>query len=345
MDPRKYIWADLEDEFRKVFLSMHVDDGGVASTWENKIIEILNILTRRYGPLVLNTPIKSYLSMNITRHDSGAFTFSMDNNINKILEATNMGSVPSISQPARLDAFRINHNSPPFSNDGIYKTIVGKLIHPTKIRFDIKLSVANVARFTKSPSEHNSKQLMDVLQYLKGTPDLGPTYFTTNGPIYLAECDAAHAVYEGGEDHFGSRYMVGDRYNAPFDTDSRRQLTCISTSPAGGEFLVLSETCQKIIIYRNFAAECFFPQRQPTNLYTDCDPAITMATSVELNPKTKIYTAKEGFIRQCVDRGIVKLHHIEGKGNPTDLLAKPTTGTDFKNKRNIKANPEFSRYL
>ena len=137
--------------------------------------------------------------------------------------------------------------------------------------------------------------------------------------------------------------------HAPFDFDSRRQTTCISPSPAGGEFLVLSETCQKVIIYRNFSAECGFKQRQPTDLYTDCDPAITMATSIELAPKTKIFTAKEGFIHQCVTRDIVKLHHIEGKGNPTDQLAKPTIGSDFKLKRNIllnvTANPLFVKYL
>ena len=60
---------------------MHVDDGGIISTWDFKVRELLTILTRRYGELVINNPMSSYLSMNITRHPSGAITFSMDNNM------------------------------------------------------------------------------------------------------------------------------------------------------------------------------------------------------------------------------------------------------------------------
>jgi hypothetical protein len=243
----------------------------------------------------------------------------MDNNINKLLESCNMDNVYSINQPARLNAFRIDHSSLPFDNPSTYATIVGKLIHPLKLRFDIKLAVSNVARFTKTPTIDNAKQLMDVLQYLKGTPDIGPTFYTTAGPIYIAECDAAHAVYEEGNDHLGGRHMVGDRNNAPFDVDSCKQRTCVTTSPAGGEFVCLSNICIKIIVNRNFAAEIEFTQLEPTPLYTDCEPAIIMAMAKDLTKNSKIYTAKEAFIRQCIDRKLVKLFHIPGAGNPTDL--------------------------
>ena len=189
---------------------------------------------------------------------------------------------------------------------------------------------------------------MDCLQYLKGTVDLGPTYYTESGPIIVSECDAAHAVYEGGNDHIGIRHCVGDRNNAPFSVTSRKQQTCVTLCPSGGELIALTETCKEIIVFRNFAEDIGFPQPGPTTLYSDCDPAITMATSKELTKNSKIYTAKEGFVRQCVARGLVTLTHIAGQGNPTDLLAKPTIGADFILKRNallnVKANPDFAKY-
>ena len=143
--------------------------------------------------------------------------------------------------------------------------------------------------------------------------------------------------------------MVGDRNNAPFAVSSKKQDTCVTPAPAGGEFGALSMSCMEIIVYRNFADDIGFRQKFATELYTDCDPAITMANSPNLTKNSKFYCAKVGFVRECVDRGIVQLIHTPGAGNPTDLLAKPTTGADFKNKRNallnVKSNPNFTKYL
>ena len=104
-----------------------------------------------------------------------------------------------------------------------------------------------------------------------------------------------------------------------------------------------------IIVYRNFAEDIGFRQTHATELYTDCDPAITMANSHHLTKNSKHYCAKVGFIRECIFRGIVQLVHTPGAGNPTDLLAKPTTGADYKTKRNqllnVRANPNFTKYL
>ena len=213
MDPRKYILRDDPnskdfDQFHVVIVNLHTDDGGIISTAPTLVATILIAVTRVFGELVINNPISSYLSLLITRHPNGAYTFSMDNNIKNILKATNMldESVDILNQPARLDAFRINEDYPLFNQPSIYGTIVGKLIHTLKIRYDIRLAVANVSRFTKAPTDHNSTQVVEILQYLKGTPDLGPTFYTEAGPTIVSECDAAHAVYAEGNDHFGATH-------------------------------------------------------------------------------------------------------------------------------------------
>jgi hypothetical protein len=350
MDPRIYIFLNANNSFEKVIISVHVDDGGVISTWPAKLAEILQILTYKFGDLVINNPVTSYLSMRIQRFPSGAFTFSMDHTIEQILKSTNMENIAQINQPARLDAFRIDPNSPPFLNkNNVYGTVVGKLIYPTKVRPDIKVATTNVSRFTTAPTERNSNQVMEILQYLKGTPDLGCTYFTTGGPIILGGCDSAHAVHENGESHFATNFHVGSMDNAPFAFDSKMQKTCITTAAAGGEFVVCSEACKSIIVFRNFSSDIGFRPTGPTPLHTDCDPAIKMANAFYLTKNAKSMSAKGGFIRECVARSIVELIHVPGEGNPTDLLAKPTTGADFKSKRNIlmniKSNPNYSKYL
>jgi hypothetical protein len=47
-----------------------------------------------------------------------------------------------------------------------------------------------------------------ILAYLKGTPELGPTWFTTDGPKLIASCDAAFAVHS---DTGGSKLSVSFR--------------------------------------------------------------------------------------------------------------------------------------
>ena len=95
MDPRKYILRDDPsskdfDQFHVVIVNLHTDDGGIISTAPTLVATILIAVTRVFGELVINNPISSYLSLLITRHPNGAYTFSMDNNIKNILKATNM---------------------------------------------------------------------------------------------------------------------------------------------------------------------------------------------------------------------------------------------------------------
>jgi hypothetical protein len=78
-------------------------------------------------------------------------------------------------------------------------------------------------------------KLIRILAYLKGTLDLGPTFYTTGAAILHAKCDAVFCVHpKTGGSQFSVSFSIGET-SAPFHTISQVQSSKISWT--GSDFL------------------------------------------------------------------------------------------------------------
>jgi hypothetical protein len=76
----------------------------------------------------------------------------------------------------------------------LFQKIVGCLIHLLMVRCKIQLAVIMAATYNSDPTQGDLVKLIRILAYLKGTPDLGPSFYTTDGAIRHAKCDAALTI-------------------------------------------------------------------------------------------------------------------------------------------------------
>jgi len=133
-----------------------------------------------------------------------------------------------------------------------YQQLVDQLIWFLKLRFEIQLATIMACSHGAAPTQGDLTKTIRLLAYLKGTPDLGPTWYTTEGPTLIASCDAAFGVHPIT---YGSQLSISFRIgsdNAPFHVISKIQTTKISINPTHSEYNAFSVATEHIKFYHHY---------------------------------------------------------------------------------------------
>jgi len=348
-DPRKFRIVCPSDPTVFVIINTHVDDGGVIHTWPTKYAETLEILSNRYPGTLDETKMDRYLGMGFSyNEDTGAMTCSMYHAVAKILASCRTDSLPIQPTPYTMDIFDPSTDLTPVDPKP-YQKVTGGFIWLLKLRIEIQLAVIMACTHNSAPTQGDLIKLIRILAYLKGTADLGPTFYTTDGPVLIASTDAAFAVHP---DNAGSQLSISFRIgqtNAPFHVISHIQKTKITINPTHSEYDAFHHAVEHIKYYRTYLTWLGYPQADPTPLETDCAPAISIMDAPSFPKNSKNLLIQDRNVRLAYHHQIISPVHVQSAGFATDLNAKPSGPTDFTNKRatllNIAANPDFAHYL
>ena len=188
----------------------------------SKYDENLQALRNRYPGTLDSTTMDRYLGMGSSCNSStGAMTASMYHSIVKIQATFRASSLPVQRTPYTMDLFDPSDDLTPVDEKS-YQKLVGMLIWTLKLRFETQLAVIMASSHNSNPNQGDQIKVIRLLAYFSGCQDLGPTWFTTEGSILVASCDAAFAVHPttGGNQLFISFCIGSD--NAPFHMSSPR---------------------------------------------------------------------------------------------------------------------------
>jgi len=182
-DLRKFKITCPNDPNIFVILNTHVDDGGAVLTWRSKYEDTLQALRNRYPGELDSTPMDRYLGMGFSYNpDTGAMTASMYHSIVKLLATFRASSLPVQRTPYTMDLFDPSDDLTPV-DEKIYQKLVGMLIWTLKLRFETQLAVIMACSHNSNPTQGDQTKVIRLLAYFSGCQDLGPTWFTTEGPI------------------------------------------------------------------------------------------------------------------------------------------------------------------
>ena len=348
-DLRKFKITCPKDPTVFVIINTHVDDGGAILTWRSMYDRTLQALSERYPGTLDSSAMDRYLGMGFSYNSStGAMTASMYHSVLKILATFQTSSLPEQRTPYTMDLFDVTDDPTPVDFQS-YQKLVGQLIWTLNLRFEIQLSVIMACSHNTSPTQGDLTKVIRILAYLKGCPELGPTWFTTKGPVLIASCDAAFAVHPTtGGSQLSISFRIGED-NAPFHVISKIQRTKISINPTHSEYNAFSIATEHIKFYRRYLAWLGYPQDNPTPLENDCAPAFSILMTPHFPKNSKNLLVQDRNVREAYRDQIITPVHVLSKGFATDLNATPCGPTDFLAKRavllNIKANPAFAKYL
>ena len=124
-------------------------------------------------------PLHHFLGVNVIQDQlAGVIWIRQPSYTEKILQKFGMFDCKPVSIPVNPDVKLVSSESPYEMCDKlIYQAVIGNLLYlSTKTRPDITYAVSCVARFCTNPMKEHWTTVKRILQYLKGTSNLGLLY-------------------------------------------------------------------------------------------------------------------------------------------------------------------------
>jgi hypothetical protein len=207
-----------------------------------------------------------------------------------------------------------------------YCAIVGKCMYlSTCTRPDISYAVRELARYMSNYGTRHYAAAKHLLRYLKGTSSRGILYGNVDNmtPIFRSFADSDWATSANRKSISGYLIECG---GGPLAWSSKQQ-TLIALSSCEAEYIACTHCARQIIWLRALFTELGYPQEQATVLYCDNQGTVACTHDPHSHSRMKHIDLRAHFIRECVNRRIIDVHHIPGSQNPADLLTKPLLHT------------------
>ena len=327
------------------YVLVHVDD--MLSTGpKSSMVKLREGLKRRFRAVTetLNQDRFNYLGMTVERHrKQGVIELTQVKYIDNVIARLLLEANDVSPTPADANLFVVDESSEPLGRDlaPIFTSVVMLMLYITKTRPDIKCAVVFLTtRLTKSTAEDWDK-MMRIGKYLNGSRDL-PLRITASDMILVGAADASFAVHTDMKSHTGMILWLGNGFNAPIVTSSKKQsLTTRSSTEA--ELVALDTAAHDAVWVRQLLEEMGFRQKNSTTIQQDNKSCILLANRGHRGRNTRAVEIKYFWISEQVERGSVKLEYIETDKMLADGFTKALTGSAFRRWRNWILNLEVER--
>src|SRR6266487_1744312 len=207
-----------------------------------------------------------------------------------------------------------------------YQQAIGSLLYLSLgTRPDISFAVAILSRFTANPHEKHETALNRIFRYLRGTLDVGITYYAAKSPIPTGFTDASFAhpiVKEGRRSTSGYIFFMA---GGPVSWSCKRQST-VATSSTEAEYIGQYNAAREATWIRSFLEELGSYRdliKDPIIIKADSQPAETLALDPAFHTRAKHLDVAYHWQRQQVDRKVFEFEDIPSKDNGADGLSKP----------------------
>nr|KYP51091.1 Retrovirus-related Pol polyprotein from transposon TNT 1-94 [Cajanus cajan] len=174
----------------------------------------------------------------------------------------------------------------------MYRGMVGSLLYLTSSRPDIMFSVCVWARFQVRPKEVHFQAVKRILRYIKGTPNLGISFYRSHNFSLLGYCDADYVGDKWERKstsrgcHFLGRCLVS--------WTSKRQ-SMISLSTCEAEYVALGQCLTELLWIKHQLEDYDIYESSIPVLY-DNTAAINISKNPFLHSRTKHIDIKHHFI-------------------------------------------------
>ena len=237
----------------------------------------------------------------------------------------------------------------------IYMSLIGSLQWLITLgRYDISCAVASMSRFRPAPRKGHLERAKRIYGYVKKFKDAA-IRFRTGEPDYselpTKTYDWMYSVYGNVEEQvpsdapkpLGKPVVTSSYYDANLmhclvtgramtgvmhfvnqtliDTYSKRQAT-VATATFGSEFVAAKQCTEQVIELRNSLRYLGVPIKTTSYVFGDNQSVVTQSTLPHSQLAKRMYALAYHRVREAVAAGIIAMHHVPGKINPSDVLTK-----------------------
>lgn len=214
-----------------------------------------------------------------------------------------------------------------------YKSLVGGLRYLVHTRPDIAFSVGVVSRYMERPTTLHFSAVKRILRYIKGTTEYGLIYSKNSGNNELtgySDSDLAG--------HIDDRRSTGGvvfYLNESVITWVSQKQKCVALSSCEAEFMAATAAACQGIWLKNLLTEITGDDPGPVILYVDNKSAIDLARNPVFHGRSKHIDIRYHFIRECVERGQIKVEYVKTDEQRADTLTKALPIVKFERMRKL----------
>ena len=156
------------------------------------------------------------------------------------------------------------------------------------------------------------------MDYLVTTKEYGIKYHT-GATTLTGFADAAFANRDGARSQIGILTMLGG--NVIHWGSNKTKVVAVSSSEA--EYVALSELGREIKAQINMYKAINEKINIPIQLYEDNKSTIAMGISNSYTKRSRHIDVQYHYIRQLIEKGIVKINYLQTEQQIADILTKP----------------------
>jgi hypothetical protein len=280
-------------------------------------------------------PVKQYLGCEVI-HDveGGVLTLKQSGYAERVLKLYSLWDAPPVKTPMRPGERLSKNDCPQVVNPALhcrYRGIIGHLSFLVQMtRPDLAYAYAELSKFCQCPGLVHMQAAERVLQYLKGTFDVGITW-SDPGDLsrnvlggwvdsdFAADPDTRRSVSG----------FVMSLNGGPVAWKSKRQ-SCTTLSSAEAEFVAASICGQEVIYLRALLRSLGHGQVRATRVYEDNASCIAMSENPVNAERSRHIDTRWYFIRDLVRDRMMKLVKCAGTHNVTDALTKSLPSPSYE---------------
>jgi hypothetical protein len=200
--------------------------------------------------------------------------------------------------------------------------LIGSLMYLTNTRPDICFAVNQLSQFMVEPTRVHWVVVKHVLRYLQGTANYGLWYRQVDGMRLQGFTDVDWA--RGSIDRkstSGCAFSIGSAVVSWF---SRKQRS-VALSLVEAEYMA---ACEAIWLMKLLVG-IFGQGLEPTIIHCDNQSCIKLSENPVFHDRSKHIEIRYHHIRDCVQRGRVKLQYLPTGEQTIDMLTKALPRSSF----------------
>jgi hypothetical protein len=304
----------------------------LAATTNEKVLDDVMVQVGHDFELKCLGEARSYLGIDLERDRDGNFRISQPAYIQKIIECSGQTDAKTSKFPIDTGYYKLEGNELPTNDE--YRRLIGMLLFlATNSRPDIAASISILSQRVTKPRDCDLNEVKRVIRYLKATKD-EKLHLSVSNP---KEKMFAYSDADWAEDRDGRKSHSGlfCSVNEGAIMWSCRKQDIVALSSAEAEFVALTDTCKEVVWINRLAKDFGIEIKEPITVYTDSQSAMAMVNNQKFSHRTKHIDTKYYFVKDMVEKGIVRLVYQPTETNIADLMTKPLGGTKVEQLRRL----------
>jgi hypothetical protein len=277
-------------------------------------------------------PLSYYIGIKVHQTEH-SITISQGAYAEKILLRASLKDCNPCRTPMEARLHLSKEGATPRVDDTSYRSLIGSLQYLVNTRPDLAYSVGYASKFMEKPREEHMNAVKRILRYVAGTKHWGVTFSAGSKGQHPCLVGFSDSNMAGDPvDRKSTSGMIYFLSNNPITWQSSKQKVVALSSCEAKYIAALVAACQGVWLAR-LMGELLDTEVSAPLLMVDNKVAISLIKTSVLHDRSKHVETKFHYIRECAERGLIKVDFIITEEQLGDIFTKALSRVKFEQLR------------